>query len=158
MTTLPITYWLDPDRYHHHYLLFLHFLVRNHWYFLFWTSTLDPECITQQCWSPPLLFFSDFSLFYICFSSRNANVSIFGNAHWTLKTVPSKHHHQPIPVFFFCFFLYFIVIFHPEKHLFPDLEVCTGPWSSTHPSPVMTTIPIFFLRFFHYFIDIFHSA
>ena len=28
------------------YVLFLHFLVRNHQYFLVWASTLDPECIT----------------------------------------------------------------------------------------------------------------
>ena len=64
----PITYWLDPDRYNHHYLLFSHLRVKNYWYFPFWTSTLDPECITQQYW-PPLLFFSDFSpilcLFFI---------------------------------------------------------------------------------------------
>ena len=63
-----ITYWLDPDRYNHHYLLFPHFWVKNYWYFLFWTSTLDPECITQQYW-PPVLFVSDFSpilcLFFI---------------------------------------------------------------------------------------------
>ena len=126
--------------------------VRNHWYFLFWTYTLDPECITQQYW-PPLLFFSDFYLFFTCFSSRNANVSIFGNAHWTLKTVPFQHHHQSIPIFFLIF-LYFIAIFHPEKHSFPYLEVCTGPWNSTHPSPVMTTIPIFFVissLFYWYF-------
>ena len=44
VTTLPITYWLDPDRYNHHYLLFLQFLVRNHRYFLFWTSTLNASC------------------------------------------------------------------------------------------------------------------
>ena len=25
---------------------------------------------------------------------------LFGNAHWTLKTVPSQHHHQSIPDFF----------------------------------------------------------
>ena len=30
VTTLPITYWLDPDRYNHHYLLFPHFWVKNH--------------------------------------------------------------------------------------------------------------------------------
>ena len=29
VTTLPMTYGLDPDRYNHHYLLFLHILVRN---------------------------------------------------------------------------------------------------------------------------------
>ena len=51
------------------------------------------------------------------------NVSIFGNACWTLETVLSQHHHQSIPIFF----LYFIAIFHPEKHCFPHLEVCTGP-------------------------------
>ena len=48
VTALPITYWWDPDGYNYHYLLFLHFLVRNHPCFFFWTSTLDPECITQQ--------------------------------------------------------------------------------------------------------------
>ena len=87
-----------------------------------------------------------FPLSYACFSSRKANVSIFGNAHWTLKTAPSQHHHQSIPDFFW-FFLYFIAISHPAKHFFLYLEVCTGPWNSTHPSPVMTTIPIFFVMF-----------
>ena len=64
VTTLPITYWLDPDRYNHRYLLFSHFWVKNYWYFLFWTSTLDPECITQQYW-PPLLFFFWFSPYFM---------------------------------------------------------------------------------------------
>ena len=107
-----------------------------------WTLNASPNNTDHHSY-----FFLIFPLFYACFSSRNANVSIFGNAHWTLKTVPSQHHHQSIPDFFW-FFLYFIAIFHPEKHFFLYLEVCTGPWNSTHPSPVMTTIPIFFCEFF----------
>ena len=88
VTTLPMTYWLDPDRYNHLYVLF----GQKPQYFPFWTSTLDPECITQQ-YCPALLIFFWFFLYYTCFSSRNANVSIFGNACWTLETVPSQHHH-----------------------------------------------------------------
>ena len=106
-----------------------------------WTLNASPNNTDHHSY-----FFLIFPLFYACFSSRNANVSIFGNAHWTLKTVPSQHHHQSIPVFFW-FFLYFIAIFHPEKHFFLYLEVHTGPWNSTHPSPVMTAILIFFVIF-----------
>ena len=42
--------------------------------------------------------------------------------------MPSQHHHQSILIFF-SFFLYFIAIFHPEKHCFQYLEVCTATWS-----------------------------
>ena len=38
VTSLPMTYWLDSDRYNHLYVLFLHFLQ----YFSFWTSTPGP--------------------------------------------------------------------------------------------------------------------
>ena len=77
-----------------------------------WTLNASPNNTDHHSY-----FFLIFPLFYACFSSRNANVSIFGNAHWTLKTVPSQHHHQSIPDFSW-FFLYFIAIFHPEKHFF----------------------------------------
>ena len=51
-------------------------------------------------WNPACapLFFSNFSLFYCYFSLSIATLSIFGSAHWTLKTVlnvvtNSEHHH-----------------------------------------------------------------
>ena len=155
VTTLPMTYSLDSDRYNHIYVPFLHFLVKTSNISLFEHLPLDPECITQQYW-PALLIFFWFFPYYTCFWSRDANVSISGNACWTLETVPSQHHHQSITIFFW-FFLYFIAIFHPEKHCFLYLEVCTGPWNSTHPSPVMTTIPIFF-AIFSPFYWYFHAA
>ena len=68
MTTLPITYWLDPDRYNHHYLLFPHFWVKNYQYFPFWnlpwTLNASPNNTDHHSY-----FISDFSpilcLFFI---------------------------------------------------------------------------------------------
>ena len=128
-------------------------------FFIFWPETtnislfghlpLDPECITQQYW-PALLIFFWFFPYYTCFWSRDANVSISGNACWTLETVPSQHHHQSITIFFW-FFLYFIAIFHPEKHCFLYLEVCTGPWKNTHPSWQLSLLSLFY-RYFSFSI------
>ena len=152
VTTLPMTSWLDPDRYNHLYVLFLHFLARNHQYFPFWTSTPGPWMHHPTILARTPNFFPIIPVFHL-------NVSIFGNACWTLETVLSQHHHQSIPIFFW-FFLYFIAIFHPKKHCFPHLEVCTGPWNNTPPSwesslhffsNFFTILLIFFIQHSHTF-------
>ena len=146
-----MTYWLNPDR---SLCSFSSLFDQKPPIFPFlgiyprpWMH--HPTILTTT----PIFFWFFFSIFYTCFSSRNENVSIFANAHWILKTVPSQHHHQSIPVFFLIFSLFYCH-FSSRKAFFPYLEVCTGPWNSTHPSPVMTTIPIFFvifLLFYWYF-------
>ena len=71
------------------FLVFFHY---NHLNFLFWTPTLDPETAPHNT-DHHSYFFLIFSLFYGYVSSRNANLSIFGNAHWTLKQ-HSHHCHK----------------------------------------------------------------
>ena len=88
VTTHPITYWLDPNRYNHLIFFFLTFGAKTTDISFFghlpWNLNASPNNTDHH----HSYFFLIFPLFYACFSSRNANVSIFGNAHWTLSTVP----------------------------------------------------------------------
>ena len=139
-----MTYWLSPDR---SLCSFSSLFGQKPPIFPFLGIYPRPWMHHPTILTTTPIFFWFFSIFYTCFSSRNENVSIFGNAHWILKTVPSQHHHQSIPVLFSDFFSILLPFFIQKSIFFPYLEVCTGPWNSTHPSPVMTTIPIFFVIF-----------
>ena len=150
-----MTYWLDPDRYNHLYVLFLHFLVRNHQYFPFWTSTPGPWMHHPTILARTPNFFPIIPVFHLemqMFPYLEMHVGPWKQYPPSIITNPS--------LFFFWFFLYFIAIFHPEKHCFPYLEVCTGPWNNTHPSwesslhffsNFFTILLIFFIQHSHTF-------
>ena len=144
VTTLPMTSWLNPDRYNHLYVLFLHFLARNHQYFPFWTSTPGP-------WMHHPTILARTPNFFPIIPGFHLNVSIFGNACWTLETVLSQHHHQSIPIFsvFYCHFS-------SRKALFSTFG--SVHWTLKQYPSIMRITPTLFFQFFHYFIDIFHSA
>ena len=80
----------------------------------------------QQC-----LSFSDYSLFYSFFLSRNANISIFRNVHWFLKTVPPHHHPSPIspPEISPILLLFFIL----HSHIFHIWKCTLDPETAHHP-------------------------
>ena len=118
VTTLPMTYWLDSDRYNHLYVLFLHLLVGKHQYFPFWTSTPGPECITQQYCPALLFFFSDsfriipvFHLEMQMFPYLEMHVGPWKQCPPSIITNPS--------LFFFCislpFFIQKSIVFHIWK-------------------------------------------
>ena len=153
VTTLPITYWLDPDSYNHHYLLFPHFWVKNYRYFLFWTSTLDPECITQQYW-PPLLIFFWFFLYFMPVVHLEMQMFPYLEVHigpWNQCPPSIITNLSLIFSIFYCHF--------------SSRKACFSIFGSVHWTlkqyPSITSNdnhPYFFLRFYRHFIDIFHAA
>ena len=128
---------------YHPYYIFLISFHEKHQNYLFWTFTLDPENILYQYW-PPFLFFE---LFYSHFSSRNANVSIFGNVHWTLNPPTLS---PMIPYFFFPFYSYFSLSI-AILSIFGNAHWTLNP-------PTSSPMILYFVLFFSYFIAIFHLA
>ena len=104
VTTLLTTHCMDPDRYNHLYLVFLHLSV----IFYFWGICTGPwhePC--QQC---PIIHWlyvpSLFSFWFFWYSFiRNIQISFFGHVPWTLKTSPNNTDHLS------SFLIYFIAIF-----------------------------------------------
>jgi len=143
VTTLLTTHCMDPDRYNHPYLVFLHLSVKLSDIFflgymhrtLTWTLKAVPHYTSIICTIP---IFSDF--FWYSFI-RNIQISFFGHVPWTLKTSPNNTDHLSY------FLIYFIAIFHQEMQMFPYLEMHTGPWTPN----IITNNPLFFSPFFPLF-------
>src|ERR1700749_528690 len=77
--------------------------------FHIWKCALDPENHAQYGHQPSpilsLIFFLILWLFYCYFPFSIAILSIFGNVHWTLNTMPNMVTNHPL------FFLHFFLIF-----------------------------------------------
>ena len=67
VATLPMTYWLDSDRYNHRYVLFLHLLVRKHQYSLLGHLPLDLNASLNNIDQHSYFFLLIFSLLYLFF-------------------------------------------------------------------------------------------
>ena len=65
------------------------------------------QCHHQQ-WAPSPIFSPDFPLFFCYFSFGKAHISLFGNAHWTLKTSPNIITNHP---YFFSDFSPILLLF-----------------------------------------------
>ena len=91
----------------------------------------------HQQWAPSTF---DFVIFphFIAFSFSMATLSIFGNMHYTLKSLPNIITNSAY--FFLWNFPYFITSLHLQKHPFPYLEVHSGPWKQCPMvSPAVST-------------------
>ena len=118
---------MDPDRYNHPYLVFLHLLVKLSDIFflgymhrtLTWTLKAVPHYTLIICTIPMFFWF-----FWYCFIG-NIQISFFGHLPWTLKTPPNNTDH----------------LSYQEMQMFPYLEMHTGPWT---PQCHHQQSPIFF--------------
>jgi len=100
-----------------------------------------------QQWAPSPIFFPDFPLFYCYFSFGKAHISLFGSAHWTLKTSPNIITNHP---YFFSDFSPILLLFlHLVQLYLLYMEMCNRPWKQHHT-------PFFFLFFllFYLFINV----
>ena len=157
VTTLPMTSWLDPDRYNHLYVLFLHFLARNHQYFPFWTSTLGPWMHHPTILARTPNFFPIIPVFHLemqMFPYLEMRVGPWKQCSLSIITNPS--------LFFFWFFSVFYCHFSSRKAFFSIFG--SVHWTlKQYPSIISNdNHPVFFSPFsswfFHYFIAILHSA
>ena len=148
MTNNPTTHCMDPVRWNHSYLIFLHFLVKLSEIFflgyihrtLTWTLKAMPHCAYMVCTIPIffLIFLKFFYLIHLNF--------LF----WTSTLDPANTSQQYWPpfLFFSWFYYYYFSYFHPKLQMFPYLDMHTGPWKQ-HPFPQHhhQPSPIFFLIF-----------
>jgi len=145
VTSLPMTHWLDSDRYNHLYVLFLHFLDKNHQYFPFWTSTPGPWMHHPTILTSTPNFFPIIPVFDLemqMFPYLAMHVGPWKQCPPSIITNPSLFFSD-----FFCillpFFIQRSIVFHIWKCAL-DPEIIPIHHDN-HP-------------YFHYFIGIFHSA
>ena len=85
----------------------------------------------HQQWAPSPIFFSYFPLFYCYFSFGKAYISLFGSAHWTLKTLPNIITNHP---YVFSDFSPILLLFlHLAQLYLLYMEMYNGPWKQHHP-------------------------
>ena len=94
------------------FAILLIFFMQHSRTFHIWKCALDPENHAQYSHQPSpilsLIFFLILWLFYCYFSFSIAILSIFGNVHWTLNTMPNMVTNHPL--FFSPFFSDFFAI------------------------------------------------
>ena len=91
------------------FCILLPFFIQKSIVFHIWKCALDPETIPIHHENHPYTFFPIFSLFYWYFSFSIATLSIFGNMHWTLNTMPNMvTNYSPFFLRFFCYFSFSI--------------------------------------------------
>ena len=86
VTTLSMTYWMDPDRQTHPCVVVLHFFIK-----------LDPFPLLGRTMTWTLKAVPDgrYNICAILFFIRNSHISIFGYLLWTLKSPPNNTDHNP---------------------------------------------------------------
>ena len=151
-------------------ILLLFFIQHSHTFHI-WKCAFDPEYNAQHGHQPTSIFFHFFlifSLFYCHFSFSIATISIFGNMHWTLNTMPNMVTNHPpfFPLFFCDFFAILLLFLLQHSHNFHIWKCALDP---EHTMPNMVTnhppfFPLFFSLFYCYFslsiatLSIFGSA
>ena len=115
VTIIPTPYQMDPDRYNHPNLVFLHFLVKPDEISFFRVYAEDPDMDPEGCTSLCIYciyhpyFFLTFCIFFAIFSSETHKFPFLD-----IYTGPWQQHPTiltTIPIFFW-FFPYFIAVFH----------------------------------------------
>ena len=151
MTNNPTTHCMDPVRWNHSYLVFLHFLVKLSEIFflgyihrtLTWTLKAMPHCAYMVCTIP--IFFLIFLIFFYLIHLN----FLF----WTSTLDPANTSQQYWPPFlFFHDFIIIILAISIQNCKCFHIWICTlDPENSTPPPNTITNHPLFFSHFFLFY-------